>query len=227
MFTYYLCDDGDTIYRIWFSLPKEKRNYYFSLLQKYLEELVFTGEQTRKNLVTKEKMSKEIEDEICVFDYQITLQRKERKVLEELESDLPLVVEENTKSYSFLRPYTIRMLIMLFLKEVENAEPNSMMYRIMHKLGYSKSFDFCFLYTTFFDEAGSLIPANSYDFVAFKQIFEDLNISIDNTYSSNALACFYGDEADTEVAEGILRKSLENRELIAKMNLQSFKKLMG
>ena len=48
MFTYYLCDDNDTIYRIWFSIKQEEKEHYLSLLDNYLTELVFIEENELK-----------------------------------------------------------------------------------------------------------------------------------------------------------------------------------
>ena len=53
MFTYYLCDDNNTIYRIEFSIKQEEKKYYLSLLDNYLNELIFIEENESKKLVEK------------------------------------------------------------------------------------------------------------------------------------------------------------------------------
>ena len=44
MFSYYLCGDGETIYRVEFSLKQDEKKKYLSLLENYLSELIYVEE---------------------------------------------------------------------------------------------------------------------------------------------------------------------------------------
>ena len=59
MDTYYLGSDNETIYKIEFSIKEKDRAKYLSLLEKYLEELVFSEETEYKKLVEEDKIEEE------------------------------------------------------------------------------------------------------------------------------------------------------------------------
>lgn len=220
MFAYYLCDNYETIYRLEFTLKKEQVDYYLSLLRNYLDELVFVDEVEQKNLAQREDKGEEPEEQIIASGNEILLKRKKYIHVEDIAEHLPLVVTEQTKSYRFLRPYAIRMLIAMLSSVLEKEEIHPYISKIQNVLGFCAFIDFQELYTMFFDDAGCLLLQKYYDYEAISQIFKDAVPVIDNTYSRSSLVAFCGgEEAEYEIAEGIVEKSQANAIVLKQMNL--------
>lgn len=114
MVTYHLCGDGETIYRLEFSIKPEEKDYYISLLENYLTELIFVEE--------REKLDKENKDSLDEEDNQIFLTNARVTNASTLEDYLPLLVTIKTKKYHFLRPYTIFMLIKLLWDDLDKID---------------------------------------------------------------------------------------------------------
>jgi len=125
MFTYYLCDDNNTIYRIEFSIKQEEKNYYLSLLDNYLNELIFIEENESKKLVEKELIEEENNDNIYNENGYLSLVKDEVIKVEKIEDYLPSIITIKTKKYYFLRSYTISMLIYLLSDDItrSNVDP--------------------------------------------------------------------------------------------------------
>ena len=102
MFTYYLCADNDTIYRLEFSIKPEEREKYLSLLDNYLNELVFLEEQEFKKLTEKSKIESEELDIISIKNGQLLLERQGVSHTEKIEDYLPWIATIKIKEYSFL-----------------------------------------------------------------------------------------------------------------------------
>lgn len=224
MFTYYLCNDGETIYRIEFSLKQEDKKEYLSLIENYLGELIFVEEAEQKKLMKEEQIKKEGKDTFSIDDYKIFLKKTTVMSFDKIEEYLPFVVTLKTRKYFLLRFWTICILIKLFLadcNEFENPDVN----KIAHLLGNSQYIDFSLIYSVFFDESGNLFPERFYDYDSLMRLLKKLDITITEKYSRSALINFWqGDEAERELADGIVSDSLTNKKALKKLNYEPIMK---
>ena len=224
MFTYYLCDDNNTIYRIEFSIKQEEKNYYLSLLDNYLNELIFIEENESKKLVEKELIEDENKDNIYNENGYLSLVKDEVINVEKIEDYLPSIITIKTKKYYFLRSYTISMLIYLLSDDITHSS-NPILKKIVssprQKMYYF--IDFSTIYSFFFDENGNLLNGKDFDYNALRDLFQNLNVVKDTRYSANELICFWaGDDAERAVADSIVRDAFKNKEYLNKLGNDFF-----
>lgn len=150
MFTYYLCDDNETIYRIEMSLKQEEKEYYLSLLENYLAELIFVEESKLKKLVQEEEIETENNDSIVMENGQILLEKTIVTHVEKIEDYLPSIVTIKSKKYFFLRMYTICYLIKLLSDDLNKIEHHPFIDKIAGILKNSHYIDFKLIFETFF-----------------------------------------------------------------------------
>lgn len=105
MFTYYLCDDNDTIYNLEMSIKQEDKDYYLSLLENYLKELVKVNEKVEKELIEEEKILEETKENVSLEDSVIFLEKNEITNVEKIENYLPSIVTIKTKKYLMPHSY--------------------------------------------------------------------------------------------------------------------------
>ncbi len=122
MYTYYLSDDKDTIYKIKLSLDLDSRDKYITLLKNYLRELVFVDESNLKKLIDKDKIEEENGEDISSDDYFIYLSKRDVIDTSIIEDYLPYVVTVKTTKCYFLRSYTICVLIGLLSNELKDSD---------------------------------------------------------------------------------------------------------
>ena len=213
MFTYYLCDDNDTIYNLEMSIKQEDKDYYLSLLENYLKELVKVNEKGEKKLIEEEKILEETKENVSLEDSVIFLEKSEITNVEKIENYLPSIVTIKTKKYLMLHSYTITILIKLLAKELEKAT-NPLISKITSLLNYSRYIDFNHIYKTFFDEDGKIISEKVMDYNSLSSLLKNLEIQIDLVYSYNHLSSFWqGDDMERATAEGIINDSPKNLRL--------------
>lgn len=219
MFTYYLCDDNDTIYRIWFSIKQEEKEHYLSLLDNYLTELVFIEENELKKLVDKELIERENKESIYNENGLLSLEKIEILNIEKIEDYLPFVITIKAKKYCFLRPYTIFMLISLLSDDISRSN-NPLTKKIYSLLGPNRYYyvDFESIYKLFFDESGEFLKEKHFDYNSLYALFGNLDVDIELRYSANELRCFWaGDDAERASADGIVNDAILNEEMLKKL----------
>lgn len=217
MYTYYLCDDNETILRLNLKIREEDKSYYLSLLENYLSELVFVEENEKKELVEKNQVAKKSKDKISIENCQIFLEKQMVTNTEEIEDYLPSVVTIKTKRYFFLRFFTIYVLIKLLSKELENV--NTPYIKEISELLRTDYLDISLIYNIFW-EAGSVSAKRSYDYDSLIKILKSLEIETTNKYSKWDLINYWqGDEAERETAESIANDSTSNKEALVRLNL--------
>ena len=198
MFTYYLDDDNGTIYRIEMSLKQEEKEYYLSLLDNYLTELIFVEENKLKKLVQEEEIQKKNQESIGIENGQLLLEKAMVTNVEKIEDYLPSIITLKSKKYFFLRPYTICLLIKLFSNDLDKMEHHP-----------------------FVDENGKLLNEKFYDYHAFINLLKNLKQEITEKYSRSGLINFWqGDDAERCVAEGIASDASANKDYLRKLNLE-------
>ena len=224
MFTYYLCDDNNTIYRIEFSIKQEEKNYYLSLLDNYLNELIFIEENESKKLVEKELIEDENKDNIYNENGYLSLVKDEVINVEKIEDYLPSIITIKTKKYYFLRSYTISMLIYLLSDDITHSS-NPILKKIVsspRQKGYY-FIDFSTIYSFFFNENGNLLNGKDFDYNALRDLFQNLNVVKDTRYSANELRCFWaGDDAERAIADSIVGDAFKNKEYLNKLGNDFF-----
>ncbi|HBA37826.1 MAG TPA: hypothetical protein DCY94_03805 [Firmicutes bacterium] len=225
MVTYHLCGNGKTIYRLEFSIKPENIDYYISLLENYLTELVFAEEKESKKLVEREKLDKENKDSLDEEDNQIFLTNARVTNASTLEDYLPLLVTIKTKKYHFLRPYTIFMLIRLLWDDLDRID-SPYVVKMASLLDNSDYIDFSQLLAIFLEESGNVCPEKYFDYNSSMCLLRGLKIEITEKYSRCALSNFWqGDEAERELADSIVSKSSSNREAIKRIHFEPLEKL--
>lgn len=223
MFTYYLCDDNDTIYNLEMSIKQEDKDYYLSLLENYLKELVKVNEKVEKELIEEEKILEETKENVSLEDSVIFLEKNEITNVEKIENYLPSIVTIKTKKYLMPHSYTIYILIKLLAKDLEKTT-NPLISKITSLLNYSRYIDFNHIYKTFFDEDGKIISEKEEDYNSITSLLKNLEIKINLVYSYNHLSSFWqGDDAERAIAEGIVNDSPKNKEALKKLNLTLIK----
>ena len=219
MYTYYLCNDNETIYRLEFSIKPEEKEHYISLLGNYLTELVFCEEDEQKKLVEKKKIEKENKDNLSRENYQLLLEQARVTSSEEIEDYLPFVITVKTKKYSFLRSFTICLLIKLLSKDLDKTD--SPYVSKLEKLLSGFYFDFSKILEFFGDESGNLSPERYIDYTSSINLLRNLKVNITEQYSRSALLNFWqGDEAERCIADGIVSDSDANKEALKKLNFE-------
>ena len=224
MFTYYLCDDNNTIYRMSFSIKQEEKDHYLSLLDNYLTELVFIEENKTKKLVEKELVEEENKDSIYSENGQLSLEKTEVLDTEKIEDYLPSIITLKTKKYCFLRPYTIFMLINLLSDNITYSS-KPLTKKIASLLGQNRDYyvDFSSIYEFFFDKSGELLREKYFDYNSLYSLFGSLDIDIELRYSANELRCFWaGDDAERATADGIVHHATSNKEMLKTLNPEFF-----
>lgn len=220
MFSYYLCNDGETIYRIEFSLKQKDKKKYVSLLENYLNELVYVEETEIKKLIEDSKIKKENKEDFSIEKYMIFLRRSTVIDVNKIEEYLPFVVTLKIKKFFLPRFWTISVLIKLLSEDLK-CFGDSNIGKIAHLLGYSEYIDFNLINSVFFDEAGNLFPERFYDYHSLIELLRSLEVTITEKYSRSLLINFWqGDEAERELAEGIVLDSSANRKALKNLNFQ-------
>ncbi len=220
MFSYYLCGDGETIYRVEFSLKQDEKKKYLSLLENYLSELIYVEEVEIKKIMKEEEIKKENKEDFSIEDCMIFF--KSTTVIDvcNIEAYLPSVVTLKIKRFSLLRFWTIFLLIKLLSEDLKCfGNPN--IIKIAHLLGYSEYIDFSLMNSVFFDGAGNLFPERFYDYHSLIELLRSLEVTITEKYSRSSLINFWqGDEAERELADGIVLDSSANRKALKNLNFQ-------
>ncbi len=226
IFTYYLCDDNDTIYNLKMSIKQKDKDYYLSLLKNYLKELVKVNEKVEKKLIKEEKILEKIKENVSLKESVIFLEKSEItniEKIEKIENYLPSIVTIKTKKYLMPHSYTIYILIKLLANDLEKTT-NPLISKIIGLLNYSRYIDFNHIYKTFFDEDGKIISEKEEDYNSLSSLLKNLEIKIDLVYSYNHLSSFWqGDDMERETAEGIVNDSQKNKEALQKLNLTLIK----
>lgn len=220
MFTYYLCEDNDTIYKMEFSLKEDKINYYLSLLERYLEELVFIEEIETKKLLAKDKIEQEKRETINNENNLLFLERTEVINSMKIEDNLPYVITIKIRKYAFLRPYNIFMLVKLLSNYLTNSNNPYIgkVLDIFNKNQYSY-IDFSSMYAFFFAKRKELIKTKALDYNSLQDLFRSLDINITTKYSLNELLNFWnGDDAERALADSIVRDATANKKYLKKFN---------
>ncbi len=224
MFTYYLCDDNNTIYRMKFSIKQEEREYYLSLLDSYLTEFVFIEENITKKLVDKELVEKENEDSVYNENGRLLLKKEEILNVQMIEYYLPSIVTIRAKKYYFLRPYTIFMLINLLYDDITDST-KFLAKKVASLLRKNRNYyvDFSSIYEFFFDKSGKLLGEKYFDYNSLYSLFGSLDIDIELRYSANELRCFWaGDDAERAIADGIVHDATSNKEILKALGSEFF-----
>ena len=224
MFTYYLCDDNKTIYRLELSIKREKMEYYLSLLENYLTELVFIEENETKKLVKKEKIKQENKESINFENGQLLLEKQEVLNIEEIEDYLPSIITIISKKYSFLRSYTIFMLIKLLSDDITRSN-NTYIKKILNLFDKSRCWyvDFSSIYGFFFNKTEEFLEDKYYDYNSLEDLLGSLDVNITAKYSVNELLSFWaGDEADREIADGIVNDATTNKNFLRRFKTDFF-----
>lgn len=214
MFTYYLCDDNETIYRIELSIKPEEKKYYLSLLENYLTEMIFIEEKELKKIVKEEAVEEENSDDLSIEDNCLFLKKTIVTGMDRIEDYLPLIVTVKTKRYFFLRSYTIFMLIKLLSDELNQIDS---LYAIKTEnlLNNFNYIDFSLIYTIFFNQFGTIINKKIYDYNSLMNLLRSVEVKVTEKYSKSELSTFWqGDEAERCLAEGIVSDSKANKEAI-------------
>lgn len=222
MYFYYLCDDKETIYRVEYSIKQEDKKYYLSLLENYLNELVFVEESELKKLVEEEKIENEDEDNLGLENHLIFLNKIMVTSVDKIEDYLPFVVTVKTKKYFFLRSYTIYLLIKLLSKDLDKID-SPYIVRIASLLNYSiyNCVDFSSIRTIFLDESGNVFPERFHDYNSLMSLLRSLKMEITNEYSYSGLSCFWqGDDMERSFAEGVVTDSKANKKALKALNLK-------
>ncbi len=221
MFTYYLDDDNETIYRIEMSLKQEEKEYYLSLLNNYLTELIFVEENKLKKLVQEEEIQKENQESVGIENGQLFLEKAMVTNVEKIEDYLPSIITVKSKKYFFLRPYTICLLIKLLSNDLDKMEHHPFVDKVISLLNHSCCIDFKLIFETFFEENGNLLNEKFYDYHAFVNLLKNLKQEITEKYSRSGLINFWqGDDAERCVAEGIASDAPANKDYLRKLNLE-------
>lgn len=219
MYTYYLCKDNNTIYKLEFLLKTEKIDYYLSLLENYLTELVFREEREEKKLVEKEKIDEEIQDNIKIEDYLILVNKKVITNTDTIEDYLPLLVTIKNKEYSFLRSYTIIMLIRLLARKLKKIN-NPYINKISKLLKSSNYLDYNLMCNIFMDKFGNIIKERTFDYDSLISLLSNLEVKVIEEYSKNELSAFWqGDEVERLIAESIVNDSIANKDAIKRLGI--------
>ena len=221
MDTYYLGSDNETIYKIEFSIKEKDRAKYLSLLEKYLEELVFSEETEYKKLVEEDKIEEENQEGISIENHIFFLHLSAVIEKQKIEDYLPWIVTVKKKKYSFLRSYTIFMLMALLSDDLDKVN-NSYSKQIEKLMGCSRYINFSFVLSFFFDSSGGIIPERGLDYHSFLELLQNLEGKIIEKYSKSFLASFWqGDEAEREIADGIVGDSAANKVAIKRLNFDN------
>ena len=220
MYTYFLCDDNKTIYKLEFSINGDEKDYYLSMLNCYLNELIFIEESEIKKLIEKDKIDEENKEKVFNKEGTLFFSKTEVANSELIEDYLPYIITLKTKKYYFLRPYTITLLLNLLSKEItSNSRASSLLEKVEERFIMFDS-----IYNFFFDKAGELKNEKYLDYTALCSLFERLDISIYDYYHTYDLHGYFGmDDADRAVAEGILEDSAKNKQMLKILNQNSLK----
>lgn len=220
MYTYFLCNDNNTIYRIEFSIKKEKVEKYLSLLENYLNETVFVEESESKKLVSQEEVERENNDSVSVVSGKIMLEKNMVVKTENIEDYLPCVTTIKTTKYFFLRNYTILMLVALLPK----SSLNNKYINALFDNELTGWIDFKSIYKFFFNDEGEFLQESYFDYITFKELLEDLDIRKPYKYSYSYLSGYCGiDDADNALAEGINESAESNKKYLEKLSINIFK----
>lgn len=215
MYTYFLCDDNNTIYKFKFSIKDEDKEHYLSLLENYLNEFVFLEEIVIKEYVKKDLIENVNKETISKEGDYLILERKDAIDTQCIEEYLPYVVTIKTRKYRFLRPYTISMLLYLFEDDKTVRKKYDSLYKLV---------DFYFiklssLYKFFYNEEGQLKQENYLDYNAVCSLFGNIDVRPDERYSTTYLRSFIGiDDMEQAQADGIVEDSSSNKEFIKKFD---------
>lgn len=215
MYTYFLCDDNDTIYKVKFSIKEDDKEYYLSLLDNYLNEFVFIEENISKKLIEKESINKENKKTIANNNGILVLERTEIINIECIEEYLPYIVTIKTRKYNLLRSYTISILLNFLFDEEKVIERYESLLRQVR----CYSIEFSSLYKFFYNDANEIKEENDFDYKALYSLFKNLDASVIEKYSISRLRCFDAmDDADRELAEGIITDASSNKVFLKKLN---------
>ena len=220
MFTYYLCDDNNTIYRLEFSIKPEEREKYLSLLDNYLNELVFLEEKEFKKLIEKSEMENEELDSISIKNDQLLLERQGVSHTEKIEDYLPLIATIKIKEYSFLRSYTICILINLLSDDmIHFSNPLAKKIIGLHNQLQNWYVDFSRIYEFFFTKTEQFLGEKYFDYNSLKDLLKSLNINITERYSANELKNFWaGDDAERTLADSIVEGAILNKKILERIS---------
>ena len=220
MYTYFLCDDNETVYKLEFSINGDEKDYYLSMLNCYLNELIFIEESEIKKLIEKDKIDEENKEKVFNKEGTLFFSKTEVANSELIEDYLPYIITLKTKKYYFLRPYTITLLLNLLSKEItSNSRASSLLEKVEERFIMFDS-----IYNFFFDKAGKLKKEKYLDYTALCSLFERLDINIYDYYHTYDLRGYFGmDDADRAVAEGILEDSAKNKQMLKILNQNSLK----
>ena len=215
MYTYFLCDDYDTIYKFKFSIKDEDKKYYLSLLENYLNEFVFIEESVIKEFIKKELIEGVNKETISKDGDYLILERKDVIDTQCIEAYLPYVVTIRTRKYRFLRSYTISILLNLFEDDKVVMEEYKTLYKQVknYYIGLSS------LYKFFYNEEGQLKQENHFDYNTVCSLFRNIDIRPVERYSAAYLRSFIGiDDMEQALADGIVEASSSNKEFIKKFD---------
>ena len=200
MYTYFLCDDYDTIYKFKFSIKDEDKKYYLSLLENYLNEFVFIEESIIKELIKKELIESVNKETISKDGDYLILERKDVIDTQCIKAYLPYAVTIRTRKYRILRSYTISILLNLFEDDKAVMEESS-------------------LYKFFYNEEGELKQENYLDYESVCSLFRNIDVRPVERYSDAYLRLFTGiDDMEQALADGIVESSSSNKEFIKKFD---------
>ena len=215
MYTYFLCDDYNTIYKFKFSIKDEDKKNYLSLLENYLNEFVFIEESVIKELIEKDLIEGVNKETISKDGDYLILERKDVIDTQCIDEYLPYVVTIRTRKYRFLRLYTISILLYLFEDDKNVRKKYESLY---------KKVDFYFiklssLYKFFYNEEGQLKQENYLDYESLCSLFRNIDIRPVERYSDAYLRSFAGiDDMEQALADGIVEDSSSNKEFIKKFD---------
>lgn len=219
MYTYYLCDDLETIYRISFSIKESDKGDFIALLKKSLSELLVLDSHEGKKLLQEDKVDEENKDLIAMEGSQLFLYRSRVINKEKIEDYLPWIVSVNEEKCSFIRNTTILFLIWLLEGDLDKVN-NSLAYPVSSSVDGRSYLDFNLIYNTFFDEDGNVSCELLDDYDSLMELLRSLHLEIDTQYSYSYLSNFWqGDDADRAVADGVVEDSRKNRAALKKLNL--------
>jgi len=89
-------------------------------------------------------------------------------------------------------------------------------------MGCSRYINFSFVLSFFFDSSGGIIPERGLDYHSFLELLQNLEGKIIEKYSKSFLASFWqGDEAEREIADGIVGDSAANKVALKRLNFDN------
>lgn len=220
MYTYYLCDDLETIYEINFSIRECDKEYFIALLEKCLNETLLLESHVEKRLITEDSIDAENKELVTKEENQIFLNRSRVIKKEKIEDYLPWIVTVKSEKYSFARNNTILFLVRL-LESVLDKVNNQLASQVSSLLNGRGYIDFNLIYETFFDQDGNVSGELLSDYNSLMELLKSLHLEIDMRYFYSYLSNFWqGDDADRAVAEGIVEDSMKNRKSLKKLNIR-------